>query len=77
MIGPTNDLKVLRSVVGTNVVEMMDVLPRSQSTAKLSFHDVAVLKHLFSVNEDDNVAVRADKAATMPVCPALPNAHSR
>jgi len=51
------DHKVLRSVVSPVVVEVVDVLVSSQSSAQHAFHDVTVLQHVAPIDSDADVAV--------------------
>ena len=70
------DHKVLRSVVASVVVDVVDVLVSSQSSAQHALHDDTVLQGVGAVvSSDHDVAVRSDVATAAPVgvvdsCPA-------
>ena len=53
----SEDFKVLRSVVSSVMVDVVDVLVSSESAAQQLFHDVTVLKNVSAVNSDADVPV--------------------
>jgi len=62
------DLKVRQSVVVLDFVSVVDVLISAQLSAKMSLHDLTVLKHEAIAVTNSDVAVRADKAARVLDC---------
>ena len=58
-----HDLKVFQSVVGLDTVSVVDVFISPESSAKMSLHDLTVLKHEVITGTNRDVAIRPDKAA--------------
>jgi hypothetical protein len=61
------DDKVVRSVVGLDVVDVVDVLIRSQSSTQHALHDVTVFENVAAGDADGDVPVAADEPAAAPV----------
>lgn len=68
-----HDLKVLRSIVGLVMVQVMNLLPRNQSAADLLLGYQAVLINvaarvgqMMPTHLQENVPIRGDRSATLP-----------
>jgi len=56
-------LKVLKAIVITNSISVMDVFIRFKRSAKMKFHDVAMFSNWFSINMDYSVSRVVNRAA--------------
>ena len=68
-----HDSKVLRSVVTSVVVDVVDVLMSLQSSSQDSRHDMTVFEHVFTIDPDKGVPVPSDESSLrFPIGVSLP-----
>lgn len=65
VVASVNNPKVFDTVVRSLPVDMMDMLASEKLTPDMALHDAAVLKHIFTIDTPNGVAIPIDRASAL------------